>query len=64
MSDKEDLLHDYDLGLEAGYRFVETYTSTENAPCSSHICHRMVSSIAEILLRGVDKLVRQTLSMF
>ena len=31
MSDKEDLLHDYEMGLEAGYRFVETYTSTENA---------------------------------
>ncbi|MDP2501864.1 patatin family protein [Vibrio splendidus] len=36
MSDKEDLLYDYDLGLEAGYRFVETYTSTENAR-SSHM---------------------------
>ena len=36
MSDKEDLLHDYDLGLEAGYRFVETYTSTKNAR-NSHI---------------------------
>ncbi|MDN3701413.1 patatin family protein [Vibrio artabrorum] len=34
MSDKEDLLHDYQLGLEAGYRFVETYTSTENARSS------------------------------
>lgn len=36
MSDKEDLLYDYDLGLEAGYRFIETYTSTENAR-NSHI---------------------------
>lgn len=45
MSDKEDLLHDYDLGLEAGYRFVETYTSTENAR-SSHM-PQLVSSIAE-----------------
>ncbi|MEZ9558118.1 patatin family protein [Vibrio splendidus] len=36
MSDKEDLLYDYELGLEAGYRFVETYTSTENAR-SSHM---------------------------
>jgi len=36
MSNKEDLLHDYDLGLEAGYRFVETYTSTKNAR-SSHM---------------------------
>lgn len=36
MSNKEDLLHDYDMGLEAGYRFVETYTSTENAR-SSHM---------------------------
>ncbi|CAK2206049.1 putative patatin/cPLA2 family phospholipase [Vibrio crassostreae] len=36
MSDKEDLLHDYELGIEAGYRFVETYTSTENAR-NSHI---------------------------
>ncbi|MEC7942023.1 MAG: DUF6363 domain-containing protein [Pseudomonadota bacterium] len=36
MSDKEDLLHDYELGLEAGYRFVETYTTTENAR-SSHM---------------------------
>ena len=34
MSNKEDLLHDYDMGLEAGNRFVETYTSTENARCS------------------------------
>lgn len=45
MSDKEDLLHDYDLGLEAGYRFVETYTSTKNAR-SSHI-PKLASSVAD-----------------
>ena len=44
MSDKEDLLHDYELGLEAGYRFVETYTTTENAR-SSHM-----SQLASIII--------------
>ncbi|WP_299687801.1 DUF6363 domain-containing protein [uncultured Vibrio sp.] len=34
MSNKDDLQHDYELGLEAGYRFVDTYTSTDNARIS------------------------------
>ena len=38
MSHKDDLLHDYELGLEAGYRFVETYSSTDNTR-SSHTPH-------------------------
>ncbi|NOH95353.1 DUF6363 domain-containing protein [Vibrio sp. 99-70-13A1] len=31
MSDKEDLLHDYELGLEAGYRFIEAYSSVNRS---------------------------------
>ncbi|MEL0610142.1 patatin-like phospholipase family protein [Vibrio echinoideorum] len=45
MSDKEDLLYDYELGLEAGYRFVETYIATENAR-SSHM-PQLATSVAD-----------------
>lgn len=31
MSEREDLLHDYQLGLDAGFRFVETFS-----PCVAH----------------------------
>ncbi|KAB0290125.1 patatin family protein [Vibrio fortis] len=34
MSDKEDLLHDYQLGMEAGFKFVELYCSIQNAKAS------------------------------
>lgn len=30
LSKQEDLIHDYELGLAAGYRFVETYLSQQN----------------------------------
>ena len=36
MSDKDDLLHDYQLGMEAGMKFVELYCSTQHAK-SSHV---------------------------
>ena len=36
MSNKEDLLHDYQLGMEAGFKFVELYCSIQNAK-DSHV---------------------------
>ncbi|MGY3569171.1 patatin-like phospholipase family protein [Vibrio sp. SCSIO 43135] len=30
MSNKEDLLHDYDLGVQAGLRFIETYSTIKS----------------------------------
>lgn len=34
MSEKEDLLHDYQLGLDAGYRFVELFSQCAAPPVS------------------------------
>ncbi|KJY83470.1 esterase [Vibrio galatheae] len=34
MSDKQDLIHDYQLGLDAGYRFVELFSQCASPPVS------------------------------